>query len=115
MRGILLAGLAIAAIFAAAAPINHAQAMTPAAPAQLGAAHTTEGLEKTAWGCGWHGCMPGWHRYYRSYPTPYPYPYRYFVVPRLPIWIGPGPLLRPWRGPWYGPRWGWGHRYWRHW
>ena len=68
MRRILLAGLAIAAIFAAAPPINRAQAMTPAAPSQLGVANTTVGFEKTAWGCGWHGCVPGWHRYYRSYP-----------------------------------------------
>jgi hypothetical protein len=111
MRMFLIAAVAATALFAATAPVNHAQAMTPAAPSQLGVANAGVSFEKTAWGCGWHGCVPGWHRYYRGYPYPYPYPYRYFVVPRVPIWIGPGPWLRPW----YGPRWGWRYRHWRHW
>jgi len=111
MRKLLLAALAAAAIFATATPIDRAQAMTPAAPSQLGNA---AGLEKAAWRCGWNGCVPRWHRYYRNYPYRYPYPYRFYVRPPLPVW-GPGPWMRPWPGPWYGPRWGWGWRrpYWR--
>jgi hypothetical protein len=95
--------LVVAATFALAAPIDRAGAMTPATPAQLGFARVA--AEPAAWGCGWHGCVPGWHHYYRSYPLPYRYSYPipyaypapYFVVPPPPVWVGPGyPHWRRW-------------------
>jgi hypothetical protein len=111
MRRILFAALAAAALLALAAPVNRAQAMTPAAPSQLANDATAQ---KAAWRCGWHGCVPGWHLYYRSYPYAFPY----VVIPRIPIWVRPwpGPWIQPWPGPWIGPGWGW-HRYhhWRRW
>jgi hypothetical protein len=110
MRKALLAAFAAAAILAMAAPVNRARAMTLAAPSQLGLATADAGLvQQAAWRCGWRGCVPGWHRYYWSYPYPYPFPY--FVIPRIPIWIRP-----PWPGPWFRPAWGWRYRYhhWRH-
>ena len=65
MRRILLAALAAAAIVVMAAPVNRAPAMTLAAPSQLGLAKAGVGLQEAAWGCGWRGCVPGWHRYCR--------------------------------------------------
>jgi hypothetical protein len=121
MRKFPLAVLLVAAIFALTAPVDRAKAMTAAAPAQLGLSANGVGAEKVVWRRGWHGWVPGWHRYYRSYPLPYryyypyryAYPYPYFVVPRPPVWI------RPYPGPWWGgprPWWGWPrYHYWRRW
>lgn len=112
MRKVEFAAIALIVTLTFVAQVHRAQAMTPAAPAQLGiAANAADAAQPVAWRCGWHGCVPGWHRYYRSYPYPYPFPY--FVLPR--IWIQPWPAP----GPWYGPGWGWRHPYWgwryRHW
>jgi hypothetical protein len=93
MRKMLFAALAALAIIATAAPVERAQAMTLAAPSQLGLTDDAGLVQKTAWHCGYWGCRHYWG------PR--------FFIPH--IWIGPWPH-RHWGS------WGW-HRYhnWHHW
>jgi hypothetical protein len=94
MRKIYIAVLVAAAVVSLFVWGNRAEAMTLAAPSQLGlAASDTTLVQKARWHRGWHAHDWG-RRYYWGWPIPW------FHI-RLPHWRG----------------WGWHHHYhhWHHW
>jgi hypothetical protein len=109
MRKTLLAAVAAMAIFALAAAVKPAAAMTVAAPSALGvAAVDSNPVQQVRW--------RGWHP--RRYWGPHfwgPRIYWGFPFPFLNARPWPGPWLRPWYRPWYRPWWGWRYHHWHHW